>query len=246
MVTIALIFSLSTTNVNAMWGDYLGFDGKPGHTWYEAASGSVLSNTKTSWAVGLTQVGWAGIWGAQMSTTITPLIAGEKYQLYCNLQSTGCNKWVFIQTGIPGLISYGKWVWLPKGKKVIVNETFIAIANTNIITFGFGGEYGDREATDGNKHYAYAGGAKAIAAKKDADGDSGPHDKTFTTITCSGYSLAEDGAQPAGGTTTAATGTASTTTTTVATGDFTPIACGAAAIIAAAAIVVFARKREND
>ncbi len=189
MVTIALIFSLSTTNVNAMWEDYLGFDGKPGHTWYEAASGSVLSNTKTSWAVGLTQVGWAGIWGAQMSTTITPLIAGEKYQLYCNLQSTGCNKWVFIQTGIPGLISYGKWVWLPKGKKVIVNETFMAIANTNIITFGFGGEYGDRQSTDGFTHYAYAGGANVIAARKDADGDSGPHDRTFTVISCSKFYL---------------------------------------------------------
>ncbi len=190
MVTITLILSLSATNVNAMWSDYLGFDGKPGHTWYEAANGSVLSNTKTSWAVGLTQVGWAGIWGAQMSTTITvPLTSGDKYQLHCVLKSTGCNKWIFIQIGIQGLISYGKWVWLPKGKKVIVNETFMAIASTNIITFGFGGEYGDRQSTDGFTHYAYAGGANIIAARKDADGDSGPHDKTFTVISCSKFYL---------------------------------------------------------
>ncbi|MCI8955498.1 MAG: hypothetical protein HFG29_00740 [Eubacterium sp.] len=229
----------------AGWTDYLGFDGKKGHTWYEAADGKVTNITESGWQADLKQIGWGGIWGAQMYRKID-VVKGKKYHITCKLKSSDCNKWVFIKISTKEDFAFGKWVWLTKGTETTVDEVFTAEANADQITFGFGGEYGDREATDGNKHYAYAGGAKAIAAKKDADGDSGPHDKTFTTITCSGYSLTEDGAQPAGGTTTAATGTASTTTTTVATGDFTPIACGAAAIIAAAAIVVFARKREND
>ena len=31
------------------WGDYIGFDGKPGHTWYEAADGKFTQNSDTSW-----------------------------------------------------------------------------------------------------------------------------------------------------------------------------------------------------
>lgn len=244
---------VSTFAATAGWTDYLGFDGKKGHTWYEAADGKVKNVTETGWTAELTQVGWGGIWGAQMSRKVD-LKKGTKYHITCTLKSSGCDKWVFIKIATDENFAFGKWIWLTKGKETKVDETFTAENNANNITFGFGGEYGDRESTDGSKHYAYGGGAKAIAAKKDAGGDSGAHDDVFTVITCSNYSLAEEGATstPAGGNETAAagtglsTGTASTTTTPVATGDFTPIACGAAAVVAAAVIVVFARKREND
>lgn len=245
---------VSTFAATAGWTDYLGFDGKKGHTWFEAADGTVKNITETGWTADLKQVGWGGIWGAQMTRNIN-VVKGKKYQIKCTLKSSGCDKWVFIKIATKENFAYGKWVWLTKGQAQTIDETFTAENNADTITFGFGGDFGDRESTDGSKHYSYAGGAKKIAAKKDAGGESGPHDKTFTVITCSDYSLTDaEAAAPAGGNETSAagtgtstsTGTASTTTTPVATGDFTPIACGAAAVVAAAVIVVFARKREND
>lgn len=248
VLALALTVGMCVTTfaATAGWTDYLGFDGKPGHTWFEAADGTVKNVTETGWSAELKQVGWGGIWGAQMYRKID-VVKGKKYHLTCKLKSTGCDKWVFIKVSTKENFAFGKWVWLTKGSETTVDETFTAENNADQITFGFGGEYGDREATDGKKHYAYAGGAKKVAAKKDAAGDSGPHDKVFTVVSCSDYSLAEEGAAPAGGNdTTAAAGTANTTPTSVATGDFTPVACGAAAILAASVIVVFARKREND
>ena len=257
VVALALTvgMSVSTFAATAGWTDYLGFDGKKGHTWFEAADGKVTGITESGWSADLTQIGWGGIWGAQMSRKVD-IVKGKKYHIKCTLKSSKVNKWVFIKIATKENYAYGKWVWLTKGQATTIDEDFTAENNANNITFGFGGEYGDRESVDGNKHYAYAGGASKIAAKKDADGESGPHDKTLTVITCSDYSLTESGVtptnDPTGGTQQASSGTVGGTggttpsTTTVATGDFTPIACGAAAIVAAAAVVIFARKREND
>lgn len=247
VLALALTVGMCVTTfaATAGWTDYLGFDGKPGHTWFEAADGTVKNVTETGWSAELKQIGWGGIWGGQMSRKID-LKKGEKYHIKCKLKSSGCDKWVFIKIATKEDFAFGKWIWLTKGSETTVDETFTAENNADSITFGFGGEYGDREATDGKAHYAYAGGAKKIAAKKDGAGDSGPHDKVFTVITCSDYSLAAESATPTNGTETSATGTANTTPTSVATGDFTPVACGAAAILAASVIVVFARKREND
>ena len=249
VLALALTVGMCVTTfaATAGWTEYLGFDGKPGHTWYEAADGTVKNITETGWTAELKQVGWGGIWGAQMTRDVD-VQKGKEYRITCKLKSTGCDKWVFIKIATKENFAYGKWIWLTKGSETTVDETFTAENNADTLTFGFGGEYGDREATDGNKHYAYAGGAKKIAAKKDAGGDSGPHDDVFTVVSCSDYSLNESGAASEEATTAAAgtAGTTPSTTTTVATGDFTPIACGAAAILAAAVIVVFARKREND
>ena len=40
------------------WGDYIGFDGKPGHTWYEAADGKFTQNSDTSWTCKMKKIGW--------------------------------------------------------------------------------------------------------------------------------------------------------------------------------------------
>lgn len=182
------------------WTDYLGFDGKPGHTWYEAADGKVLTNNKKNWSVALNQIGWGGIWGAQMYNQFEEGIkGGKKYKIKCTLVSGGCNKWVFIKFGKRDRISYGKWVWLPEGVPIKINETFKAKYSADQITFGFGGEYGDRAETDGTEHYSlYPGGAKAIAKKKDANGDSGPHAGILTTISCSNFSVSTVGRKTGG------------------------------------------------
>ena len=48
------------------WGDYIGFDGKPGHTWYEAADGKFTQNSDTSWTCKMKTIGWGGVWGCQV------------------------------------------------------------------------------------------------------------------------------------------------------------------------------------
>ena len=48
------------------WGDYIGFDGKPGHTWYEAADGKFTQNSDTSWTCKMKKIGWGGVWGCQV------------------------------------------------------------------------------------------------------------------------------------------------------------------------------------
>lgn len=191
VIALAFIITISmniSTYAKAGWIDYLGFDGKSGHTWYEAADGTVTNVKKTGWTVNLNQIGWGGIWGGQMYR-YAYIRKGQKYRLKFKIKSTKVNKWVFVRISTKNNYAYGKWIWLKKNKYKTVDVEFKAKSNANQITFGFGGEYGDREAADGKKHYAYAGGAEIIAAKKDAGGDSGPHDKTFTKLILKNYSL---------------------------------------------------------
>ncbi len=189
LLTLMVIIITSTTTFSkAGWTDCLWNDGKNGHTWYEAADGKVKKVTKTGWTADLTQIGWGGIWGAQMYRNIN-MNARKKYRLKFKIKSTGCNKWVFVKIGQGENYAYGQWLWLKKNKYKTVDVTFKSKIYADTITFGFGGEYGDRAEMDGTKHYAYAGGAQAIRSKRDAGGDSGPHDKTFTKIILKNYSL---------------------------------------------------------
>lgn len=236
VATLALTIGMASNCFAASWDYYFGLDSG----WYEGAETAKDPVIKDdSWSVDLASIGWGGVWGAQMFKKVD-LKKGTDYHIKCTLKSSKVNKWVFIKISTKEDFAYGKWVWLTKGKATTVDETFNATANADQITFGFGGEYGDRSEVDGTGHYAYAsGGAEGIAAKQDADGDS----VAATTISCSDFVLEEvsSGSSDDGDST-----PSTTTTTTVKTGDFTPIACGTAAILAAAAIVVFARKRDAE
>lgn len=261
VAAFALTASMTVTafGASAGWTDYLGFDGQKGHTWYEAVDGKIKGVSESGWTADIVQNGWGGIWGGQMSRKVN-LVKGKQYHIKATFASKQ-NKWIFIKISTKENFAYGKWIWVKKGGSATVDETFTAKNNADTMTIGFGGEYGDREATDGKNHYAYVDGAngdgtkgaKIIAGKKDCDGDSAGKN----TITCSNYSLEEEGAADTNtgstdtntGSTSTSTSTGTTTTTTtstVATGDFSPYACAAAAVLAAAVIVVFARKRENN
>lgn len=235
------------------WGDYIGFDGKPGHTWYEAADGKFTQNSDTSWTCKMKTIGWGGVWGCQVFQDAkkgngkVDIKKGQEYKLQCTLKSSDMDKWVVVKVATKENIAFAKWVKLKKGQNTTINETFTAKCDATSIYFGLGGDFGDR--ADEKDLYTYAeGGAKSIS-----DGNSDAAGKG-TTITCTGYSLESTVAAAQTATTAAAgqgtqsgqTGTVSTAPSTVATGDFTPIACAAAAVVAASVIVVFARKRENN
>ena len=70
---------------------------------------------------------------------------------------------------------------MKKGKSVSVNETFKATADSDTLTFGIGGEFGDRKGIDkdATKRYSYASGGAASLN----DGDP-----TYsTTVKCTGF-----------------------------------------------------------
>lgn len=254
VATVALTVGMSANCFAATWHSYFGLD----EGWYEGAEGKLTSNSATGWTADMASIGWGGCWGGQVDQKVT-IKKGEKYTLKCTLSSSKCDKWVFIKIAKGDNFAFGKWVQVKKGKSVTVNETFTAKNDANQITFGIGGDFGDRTGIDkdAEARYAYApGGAKSIDDK----------DSTYATkLTCKDYSLAsaeattkaaantnndnnsnDTNTTSTGTTSTSSTDTTTGTTSTVATGDFTPIACGAAAVVAAAVIVVFARKRETE
>ena len=256
VITLSLALAISmNTSVFAMspWQDYIGFDGKPGHTWYEAADGKVVGVSQTKWTAKLKTIGWGGVWGCQVFQDAkkgngkVDIKKGQEYKLQCTLKSSDMDKWIVVKIATKENIAFAKWVKLKKGQNTTINETFTAKCDATSIYFGLGGDFGDR--ADEKDLYTYAeGGAKSIS---DGNGDAAGKG---TTITCTGYSLESTAAAAQTATTAAAgqgtqsgqTGTVSTAPSTVATGDFTPIACAAAAVVAASVIVVFARKRENN
>lgn len=152
-LAIALVISMNTS-VFAMtgWQDYIGFDGKPGHTWYEAADGKVVGVTKSKWTAKFKSIGWGGVWGAQIYRNVN-IKKGQKCRIKFKIKSTKINKWIVVKICNKNKIAYVKWIHLKKGKYTKVNETFIAKKNATQIYFGLGGEFGDRD--DEKDIYAY-------------------------------------------------------------------------------------------
>ncbi len=243
VATVVLTVGMSASCFAATWDSYFGIQGG----WYEGADGELTSNTADGWTADMASIGWGGCWGGQVMQSVD-IKKGEEYTLKCTLSSSNCDKWVFIKIAKDDNFAYGQWVQIKKGQSVTVDETFTAENDADQITFGIGGDFGDRTGIDADAEARYAlasGGASSIN-----DGDP-----TYATvITCEGFSLEAAGAETeaaetnASGETAASssTSTTSSTTSTVATGDFTPIACGVAAVVAAATIVVFARKKDAE
>lgn len=235
--TVALTVGMSANCFAAgTWGHYIGFS--EGNVWYEASEGSFKEDSATGWTATLDTIGWGGVWGYQVFQDGDKKVSikkGEQYNLKCTLKSTKLDKWVVIKVATKENIAFAKWVKLPKGQAVTVDETFTAKCDANSIYFGLGGDFGDRE--DEKDLYTWAeGGSKSIS---DGDGDSAGK---ATVVTCTDYSLTAPSTGEEQQETQA--DVPATNTSTVATGDFEPLACAAAAIIAGAVIVVFARRRE--
>ena len=160
------------------WGDYIGFDGKPGHTWYEAADGKFTQNSDTSWTCKMKTIGWGGVWGAQIFQDVN-ITKGRKYRIKFKMKSTDINKWVVIKIAKKDKIAYVKWIHLKKGKYTKINETFVAKKNASKIIFGIGGEFGNRD--DEKDIYDYL-------KKRPSDGKSNVAEKS-TKILLRKYSL---------------------------------------------------------
>ena len=139
-------------DIGGLWQSYFGAnDG----SWFEGAIGTLSNNTESAFKADMTQVGWGGVWGGQVKKSIN-VKKGQKYNISFNAKSTKCNKYIYIKIATDDNLAKGFWVYLPKGKNVIVNEDFIAEADADQITFGIGGDPGDREGVDGDASVRYA------------------------------------------------------------------------------------------
>ncbi|WP_299053337.1 hypothetical protein [uncultured Eubacterium sp.] len=178
-LAIVLVINMNTSVfAKASWHDYIGFDGKPGHTWYEAADGKVVGIAKNKWTAKLKTIGWGGVWGAQIYRNVN-IKKGQKCRIKFKIRSTKINKWIVVKICNKNKIAYVKWIHLKKGKYTKVNETFIAKKNATQIYFGLGGEFGDRD--DEKDIYAYLN-KRPSDGKGDAAGAS-------TKILLRNYSL---------------------------------------------------------
>ena len=178
-LAIVLVINMNTSVfAKASWHDYIGFDGKPGHTWYEAADGKVVGIAKNKWTAKLKTIGWGGVWGAQIFRNVN-IKKGQKCRIKFKIKSTKINKWIVVKICNKNKIAYVKWIHLKKGKYTKVNETFIAKKNATQIYFGLGGEFGDRD--DEKDIYAYLN-KRPSDGKGDAAGAS-------TKILLRNYSL---------------------------------------------------------
>jgi hypothetical protein len=237
--TVALTVGMSANCFAAgTWGHYIGFS--EGNVWYEASEGSFKENSSTGWTATMETIGWGGVWGYQVFQDGSDKVSikkGEQYTVKCTLKSSKIDKWIVIKIATGDDIAFAKWVKLPKGKAVTVDETFTAKCDANSIYFGLGGDFGDRE--DEQDLYTWAeGGASSIS-----DGSSDDSTKS-TVITCTDYSLEAPGTSDSDEQETSADTTTTASSSSVATGDFEPFACAAAAIIAGAVIVVFTKRKE--
>lgn len=178
-LAIVLVINMNTSVfAKASWHDYIGFDGKPGHTWYEAADGKVVGIAKNKWTAKLKTIGWGGVWGAQIYRNVN-IKKGQKCRIKFKIKSTKINKWIVVKICNKNKIAYVKWIHLKKGKYTKVNETFIAKKNATQIYLGLGGEFGDRD--DEKDIYAYLN-KRPSDGKGDAAGAS-------TKILLRNYSL---------------------------------------------------------
>lgn len=240
VLTIGSATSCFAANWESYWGQNQG--------WYEGALGETTSTSDDGWVAYYEQLGWGGIWGAQIFDKSINVPAGEEYNLKFTLSSTDCDKWVFIKLTNEDTSSgdqpvlFGDWVKVPAGGSIDYDKTFTVDADATQIFFGIGGELGDRPEQG---IYDYA---------SEIPNDVDP--MNYTTLTMTNYSLAAvadgetvttaaDPETPTGPDPETTTAPGSTNNTVVQTGDFSPIAFGVVAIIAASAVVVFTRKRED-
>ncbi|HAR91625.1 MAG TPA: hypothetical protein DCR28_00785 [Eubacterium sp.] len=195
VLALTLVIGLATSASAAVWDGYFGAN--DGSFW-EGATGTMGTNTAKAFTARMTSVGWGGVWGCQVKRPYS-FVKGKTYVLSFNAKSTKANKYIYVKMA-KGLknapytttnFAKGFWVKLPKGKTVKVNEVFKAADLGDMISFGLGGEAGDRDGSDEDAAVRYGIFEKQFKLKRnqlgtlDCDGDF----SSVTDISVTDFSL---------------------------------------------------------
>ena len=187
VLALTLVIGLATSASAAVWDGYFGAN--DGSFW-EGATGTMAGVSAKGFTARMTSVGWGGVWGCQVKQPIK-LAKGKAYAQSYTIKSTKANKYIYVKMSTNENLAKAYWVKLPKGKTVKVNEVFKAQNAANQITFGLGGEAGDRDGSDVDAAVRYGIFEKQFKLKRnqlgtlDCDGDF----SSVTDIVVSNYSL---------------------------------------------------------
>lgn len=141
VLALTLVVAMGTQCFAATWSSYFGAS----EGWYEGATGSLTQNTATAFTANIDTIGWGGVWGAQVRQDKTLNIKkGQKYTLSFTMTSSKINHFVYIKVATGETVAYNAWVQLKAGKAYKFNQTFTAKADADTISFGMGGDAGDR------------------------------------------------------------------------------------------------------
>ena len=139
VLSLTLVIGMATSASAATWDSYFGQNAG----WYEGALGSMSAASATGFTAKMDQIGWGGVWGAQVFQKIS-VTKGKAYALSFDVKSTQCNKFIYVKLSTGEKLAKAFWVKLAKGKTTKVNIAFKAANAANQITFGVGGDFGDR------------------------------------------------------------------------------------------------------
>ena len=187
--TVVVPPTTTASNTDA-WDYYFGAD----ESWYEGASGYMITNTENTWTTNLNSVGWGGVWGGQVYRTVV-IKKNKEYSLNLKMKSSSVNKYVFmkIYNSNNGTVAFADWIYLPYGKNVEYNKTFVANKDADTIVFGLGGDFGDRievvTDSDAALRYRLLGDNYQNLLKNDADCDP----TSTTKISCTNFNLTYSG-----------------------------------------------------
>lgn len=191
IVSLAIVpVSSISVSADTDWDSYFGAN--DGYFW-EGAEGQLTFNTENAFTASMTRVGWGGVWGCMVWKSIN-VNRGQKYNISFKAKSTNVEKYIYVKISTADNLAKGFWVKLPKGQTVNVSEDFVAEQYANRLTFGLGGECGDREGSDPDAATRYAIFDQQFApinhsqlATLDCDGDF----SVATAIEVSDFSLSE-------------------------------------------------------
>ncbi|MBR3174123.1 MAG: hypothetical protein IKF24_06310 [Eubacterium sp.] len=189
-VVLALTLVIGLTTSASAADAWKGYFGANDGTFWEGATGAMGTNTAKAFTARMTSVGWGGVWGCQVSQPIN-LVKGKAYAQSYTIKSTKANKYIYVKMATKETIAKAYWVKLPKGKTVKVEQVFKAANPANQITFGLGGDAGDRDGSDVDAAVRYGIFEKQFKIKRnqlgtlDCDGDF----SSVTDIEVKNYSL---------------------------------------------------------
>lgn len=152
-LALVLVLAMGTQCFAANWNSYFGAVDGAGKALIEGADGSLTNNTSKAWTAHMDTIGYNGIWGAQVSQKVN-IKKGTKYTLSFSIKSTNTDKLVYVKISKGESVAYATWIKLTAGATKTHKVTFKAASNADQITFGIGGEFGDRQ-NSGEKDVTY-------------------------------------------------------------------------------------------
>lgn len=154
VLAVTLVIGLTTTSFAGIfggkyWETYFAVNENldPAHS-FEGVEVSSFKETANSFTANIEKIGWQGVWGGQVKKKIS-VTKGQTYVLSFKASSAKIDKFIYVKVGSDEALAYSFWVKLPRGKTQTVTKVFKAAASNNeFLTFGIGGEFGDREPYD--------------------------------------------------------------------------------------------------